>query len=355
MHKKRVLAAMSGGVDSSVAALLLQRAGYEVVGMTANLFGDASPAGPCCGREGACSAGAVCQVLGIEHHWIDMSEAFEHQVIQRFAREYQAGRTPNPCSDCNRFLKFDTFFKHADELGCELLATGHHARIKDGLLTTAVDSGKDQSYFLACIPPERLARISFPVGNYTKQEVRRLAAEAGLPTAYRDESQDICFMPRGTGLAALLEWHTGRAPQSGEIITEDGTVLGRHPGIEHFTIGQRRGLRLGGGSEGLVVHRLDPDTAQVVVAQRESHPVIAIELGQFTNLAPDGWKPGQSVQVRSRYRQALWTAKIEKTGNTFHVFPESEQFGIASGQWLVGYLHETVLFGGIIENLRTKP
>lgn len=345
---------MSGGVDSSVAALLLQRAGYSVTGMTANLFGDASPAGPCCGREGACSAGAVCDVLGIEHHWIDMSEAFERQVIQRFASEYQAGRTPNPCSDCNRFLKFDTFFKYADELGCELVATGHHARVVDGLLKTAADPGKDQTYFLACIAPDRLARVLFPVGDYPKQEVRKLAAEAGLPTANRDESQDICFLPKGTGLAELLEWHTGRKPEPGDIVTEAGEVLGQHPGIEHFTIGQRRGLRLGGGTEGLVVHRLDPASAQVVVAQRETHPVTDIELDQFTDMAPGFWQPGQVMQVRSRYRQEFWPAKLYSANGVFHAIPEIEQYNIAPGQWLVGYLGETVLFGGIIQSTRTN-
>ena len=352
---QKVLVAMSGGVDSSVAALLLQRAGYDVVGMTANLFGDASPAGPCCGREGACSAGAVCDVLGIEHHWIDMSEAFERQVIQRFASEYQAGRTPNPCSDCNRFLKFDTFFKYADELGCKMLATGHHARIEDGLLKTAADPNKDQSYFLACIPPSRLSRIMFPVGDYSKDEVRRLAEEAGLPTANRDESQDICFLPPGTGLAELLEWHTGRNPQPGEIVTENGNVLGQHPGIEHFTIGQRRGLRLGGGTEGLVVSRLEPETGRVVVAQRDAHPVKEIELSHPTNLAPNLWSCGQTVQVRSRYRQKLWPAHLAENQGSYSVIPETRQFGIAPGQWLVGYDHGIVLFGAIIEKIRTIP
>lgn len=345
---RRVLVAMSGGVDSSVAALLLQRAGYECVGMTANLFGAASAAGPCCGREGASSAGEVCDALGIEHHWIDMSEAFERQVISRFASEYQQGRTPNPCSDCNRFLKFDTFFEHAARLGCAQLATGHHARIEGGLMKTAADENKDQTYFLACIPPERLGRILFPVGDHPKDDVRALAAEAGLPTATRDESQDICFLPKGIGIGALLEWQTGKAPSPGKIVTEDGRVLGEHPGVEHFTIGQRRGLRLGGGTEGLVVHRIDAKGNRVVVAPRDAHPVNRITLESLTDMAPALWHTGDTVQVRARYRQDTWPARIEREGGTVVAYPEAEQFSIAKGQWLAGYLDSTVLFGGII-------
>src|SRR5687768_7267448 len=191
MTKQRVLVAMSGGVDSSVAALLMQQQGYEVVGMTAELFGDASAAGPCCGKAGICMAGAVCEKLGIEHHQVDLTGLFEAQVIDRFLDGYESGRTPNPCADCNRFIKFDAFFEYADKLGCELLATGHFARTIGGCLATGIDPNKDQSYFLACIPPQLLARVRFPIGELTKPQVRELAAAAELPTATRKESQDI--------------------------------------------------------------------------------------------------------------------------------------------------------------------
>ena len=342
---------MSGGVDSSVAALELQRAGYEVVGMTALLFGDGSVAGPCCGKEGADSAQSVCEALGIEHHWIDLSELFEKKVIERFLDEYEQGRTPNPCSDCNRFVKFDTFFEYAAQWDCELLATGHYARIADGCLARAADRSKDQSYFLACIAPEKLARIRFPLGELTKPEVRALASAANLPSAERKESMDVCFMHNGAGLKELLLWHRGSEPQAGDVVTEDGRVVGRHSGAQLYTVGQRRGLALGGGTEGLAVLRIDAGRNEVIVADRTAHPVRALTLQDFTNMAPDRWASGDSVDVRVRYRQGEWSAHVEFDGDRATVTPEGRQYMIAEGQWCVGYRGETVLFGGIIEQV----
>jgi tRNA-specific 2-thiouridylase len=373
---KRLLCAMSGGVDSSVAALLLRDAGYEVVGMTALLFGDASAAGPCCGREGADSAAAVCRALGIEHRRIDLSDFFESRVIDRFLSEYEHGRTPNPCSDCNRFVKFDKFFEYAAQWDCAQLATGHYARIVDEpvrqapapadikgvqagapapplpLLAVAADPAKDQSYFLACLPPERLSRILFPLGHLTKTQVRELAAAAQLPTAARAESQDVCFMANKTGLAELLTWHQGAPPQPGPIVDEAGRILGEHAGAAHFTVGQRKGLGLGGGSEGLVVHRIDPVSNTVVVAQREAHAVTALKLADFVDMAPGLWRPGEEVAVRSRYRQPLWPARVEEPADGAPaVIPLEPQYGAARGQWCVGYRDDVVLFGGIIDEI----
>ena len=374
---------MSGGVDSSAAALLLSRADYDVIGMTALLFGEASAAGPCCGREGGQSAAAVCAHLGLEHRQIDLSDFFEEQVITRFIGEYRAGRTPNPCSDCNRFVKFDRFFEYADEWGCEYLATGHYAKTvaraslpvipltdrdksaaRDGrppekLLAVAADSAKDQSYFLACIAPEKLARVLFPLGDLTKPQVRALAAEAGLPTAQRAESQDVCFMSHGAGVAQLLSWHAGAEPQGGPIVDEAGRVLGQHPGIEHFTVGQRKGLRLGGGTEGLVVHRVEPESKTVVVAQHDAHPIAALRLAQFTDMAPGLWSSSDELELRARYRQALWPGRVElaaaapaqESGASAIVRPLAPQHSAAPGQWCVGYRDGVVLFGGIIERV----
>lgn len=345
------MVAMSGGVDSSAAALLLKEQGYHVVGMTAELFGDASAAGPCCGREGSAMAKRVCDKLGVEHHHIDLTQLFEEQVIDRFLGEYSAGRTPNPCSDCNRFIKFNTFFDIAERLGCSLVATGHHARIDDGLLKTAVDSGKDQTYFLACIQPERLARIRFPVGEYSKERIREMAAHAGLPTAFRAESQDICFITNSIGITELMEWHTGKGPQPGAVIDDQGNKIGEHPGVEHFTVGQRKGLNLGGGTEGLVVHRLDSETNTVVLAQHDAHPVNAIHLRDYTDMAPGLWQPGEPVLARGRYRQQLWEASVRMGDGTAVVEPMGELYSMAPGQWCVGYRGGTVLFGGIIDRI----
>lgn len=354
---------MSGGVDSSVTALLMQQAGHEVVGLTALLFGETSAAGPCCGKEGAGAAKCVCDALGIEHHWIDMTELFEKRVIGRFLDEYSAGRTPNPCSDCNRFIKFDAFFDYADKLGCELVATGHYAKLAGlhpTVLTRAADGNKDQSYFLACIPPEKLARIRFPLGELTKPQVRELAREAGLPTADRKESMDICFMANKTGIAELLSWHSGREPQPGDIVDGgSGRVLGRHRGIEHYTIGQRRGLGLGGGTEGLVIQRIDPRSNTVVVARPEDCGIAGLELTDFVDMAPGLWRPGAPVQIQCRYRQqALWTgriwlqARMDDDGAVLHdsarvEFDRPVQ-NVAAGQWCVAYADDTVLCGGII-------
>lgn len=358
MTRSHVLVAMSGGVDSSVAALLLQRQGYDVIGFTAELFGNTSAAGPCCGRAGIEAARAVCGQLGIPHYVANLCDAFEESVIKRFISEYRAGRTPNPCTDCNRFIKFDLFFEVAQSFGCDFVATGHHARImaqekQDGsnVLRRGVDPDKDQSYFLACIKPEKLNNLLFPVGEYAKPQVREIATEAGLPTAAREESQDICFMPSGTGVAELLSWHLDDPPQPGPIIDEQGHVIGKHPGVEHFTIGQRSGLKLGGGSEGLVVHKLLPDTNTVIVAKHNAHPVGRLVLSDFTDLAPGLWISGERLDVRGRYRQPTWGAIVYSEGQRASVLPEGEQYCLAPGQWVVGYQDDIVTCGGIIDSI----
>ncbi|MCH7472494.1 tRNA 2-thiouridine(34) synthase MnmA, partial [bacterium] len=189
---------------------------------------------------------------------------------------------------------------------------------------------------------------------YTKEQVRAMALTAGLPAATRKDSQDICFMHNSVGIGELLGWHTGHEPEPGKIVDEDGGCLGEHPGVEYFTVGQRKGLRRGGGTEGLVVHRLEPATNTVVVAQREAHPVAALTLRDFTDMAPGLWQPRGPVMARTRYRQPLWKGQVYIENGAVRVEPEDEQFGMSRGQWCVGYRNDTVLFGGIIDGIEYR-
>ena len=269
----RTLVAMSGGVDSAVAALLCARAG-ETVAVTLELWADPENDGErsCCSASAVRGARALAHRLGLAHLTLDLRDEFRAGVVEPFISGHAAGETPNPCVRCNGHVRLDAMLAFADVLGCAQLATGHYARLADRgnaagpLLRAAADSAKDQTYMLAALAPESLARLSFPLGELTKPEVRRTAAEAGLSVAGKPDSQDLCFLA-GTNRASFLARHGGIGERSGELVDRDGALLGSHRGHQGFTIGQRRGLHLGGG-EPLYVLEKDAERNRVVVGRR---------------------------------------------------------------------------------------
>src|SRR4051812_18764135 len=272
-NRARTVVALSGGVDSAVAAQLAVAAGEEVVAVTLELWADPATDGSrsCCSPQAVIGARALAHSMGLPHFTLDLRERFRSEVVDDFLAEYASGRTPNPCVRCNGMVRFDAMLDAADSLGAARLATGHYARVADDpegpLVRAAIDPRKDQSYMLARLPAEQLERLRFPLGELTKDRVRRLAAEAGLPVADKRESQDLCFVA-GLGARGFLRRHdAGGAAGSGEIVSEQGRVLGSHGGHQNFTVGQRRGIGVA-AEEPLYVLEKDADRNRVVVGPR---------------------------------------------------------------------------------------
>ena len=276
MDGKKALIGMSGGVDSSVAALLMLRAGYECIGATMRLYDNdmigLEKGHTCCSLDDVEDARSVARRLGIPHYVFNFKDDFERQVIRKFVSCYECGGTPNPCIDCNRYLKFDKLFERADIMGCRYIATGHYARIERAggkyVLKKALDETKDQSYVLYDLTQETLARVKFPLGTLRKTEAREIAAEAGLINARKHDSQDICFVPDGD-YAKVIENRTGKTPEPGPFLDLNGNVIGTHRGIIHYTVGQRRGLRMPSDGKIYVV-RILPEQNAVVVGPNEA-------------------------------------------------------------------------------------
>ena len=360
----RALIAMSGGVDSSVAALLMQREGYNCEGVTMRLYrsGDLGLAchKSCCADRDAEDAAYVCFQLGMAHETLDLSGVFRATVIRRFAETYENGQTPNPCIDCNRFLKFQTLLDLALERGFDCLVTGHYARItRNGEtgryeLRKAMDESKDQSYVLYTLSQRQLAHLRLPLGALSKPEVRRLAEESGLITAEKGESQDICFVPDGDYSAFLERW-TGKAWPPGDILDQSGAVLGKHRGAIRYTPGQRRGLGL---PAGVRVYVLDKDMQRNTVTVG---PEIALYCTGL--LAEDfHWlsvpEPAAPIRVsaRTRYRQKEFSALARPLpGKRLALVFDAPQRAVSPGQAVVLYQGDLVLGGGrILRAIREK-
>ena len=354
----KVLVGMSGGVDSSVAALLLRDAGHEVVGVTMRLATNDSLGivgeSTCCSTADVLDAQAVCDALGIRHVSFDLDEEFAEAVIRPFSDAYAAGLTPNPCIWCNRHLKFGLLWHIAQRMGCDALATGHYARVVRGAdgrceLRQAVDRDKDQSYVLYPIAPEVLPHVLLPLGELGgKEEVRAIAARAGLPTASKHESQDICFVPDGD-YPAFLERFRGEALAPGRIVDEAGEVLGEHGGIERFTVGQRKGLAVSVGHRLYVVDK-EPTTRDVVVGPNDalfSSAFAVAEANWPSGAVPQEPFRGEVVTCYHGFRHAC---TVEPQGSdAFHVVCDEPVRAIALGQSAVVYAGDRVVCGGIIQ------
>jgi tRNA-uridine 2-sulfurtransferase len=308
----RVLVAMSGGVDSSVAAALLVAQGYDVVGATLKLFcyGDDVPDRPCCSLDSIADARLVAHALGIPHYVLNLEERFGRDVVGDFVAEYARGRTPIPCVRCNSFTKFRDLWHHADALDCAYLATGHYVVARDGALYRARDRAKDQSYFLWGVDRAVVARMLTPLGALTKPETRAVARRLGLTTAEKPESVEICFVPDGDYVGVLERRLTADAPAlaPGPLVTTAGEVVGRHRGFARYTIGQRRGLP-GGFAQPMYVVAIRPATREVVIGPGDALFGHAVTLEQVNWLAPP-LDAGEDVWVQCRYRAPAVAGRI---------------------------------------------
>ena len=353
---KKALIAMSGGVDSSLAAKLMMDRGFECIGCIMKLYNN-EDAGversrTCCSLDDVEDARSVAYKLGMPFYVFNFTDAFRDTVIRKFIESYEKGITPNPCIDCNRYMKFDKLYERAKILGCDCIVTGHYARIEeqDGkfVLKKALDETKDQSYVLYSMTQEQLAHTVLPLGSMRKTEVRAIAEENGFVNADKPDSQDICFVPNGD-YASVIELHTGKRSAEGNLVDREGNILGRHRGVIHYTIGQRKGLGIS-ASEPLYVCGICPESGNVVLGSNDdlfSREADAADFNWISGLVPQG---ELRCKVKIRYRQnEQWAAVIPTGADTVHIVFDEPQRAITPGQAAVLYDGDIVLGGGTIQ------
>lgn len=354
---------MSGGVDSSVAAALLKNKGYEVIGLTMDIFDIPKEfcrednLSSCCGRGAKADAIRVAAHLDISHYVIDLKKSFRDKVIADFYEEYKKGRTPNPCIRCNRFIKFDALWRKTKNLGADFLATGHHARITQNknsgryLLLKGKDPVKDQSYFLYTLTQEQLARTLMPIGDFTKQDVRKMAQQVGLSVHQRPESQEICFIPDNDYIRFLRQW-IPEAFRPGPVVDTRGRVLERHKGVLHFTIGQRRGLGIA-ASHPLYVLEIRAEEDKIVVGTSDRLYKRGVVVSDVNLIMIERLISPLSVQAKIRYKHREAKAILTPLSkDQIRLDFKKPQRAVTPGQSAVFYNGDVVIGGGIIESAR---
>lgn len=356
MKNKRVLLGMSGGVDSSVSAILLKEQGYEVIGITMKLWeGDEDEQeGSCCNLDSTLDAKRVCDIIGIPHYTLNFKKEFQDKVINNFICEYANCRTPNPCIECNRYLKFGAMYEKAKELECDYIATGHYAKIaydekyQKNVLKKSASIKKDQSYVLYNIPKELLDHVIFPLGDFeTKDEIREIAKNHNLAVASKPDSEDICFIPDGN-YKKFLEKHSDIKPKEGNIVNRQGEILGKHNGLYNYTIGQRKGLGIA-YKVPLFVLGFNKAKNEVIVGEEAELYKKEMKVGNINLLLMDKIDKALDVTVKIRYSSKQAEALINQTddGNVQVIFKEPQR-GITPGQSAVFYIDDVVVGGGKI-------